>query len=86
VIVEPLYAWALPTELVAHRSTWLKVAQTYKQLNAPFGTFGQATLIVSTRGMKSGSWPTIASTASCPQTSRHGRRSATRWRARCVTC
>jgi len=55
VIAEPLYAWALPTELVTHRSTWLKLAQTYKQLNAPFGQFGMSTLLVSTAALKSGS-------------------------------
>jgi hypothetical protein len=55
VIVEPLYAWTLPTELVIHRATWLRLAQTYKQLNAPFGAFGKSTLIVSTAALESGS-------------------------------
>ena len=55
VIIEPLYGWASPLEIVGHRSIWLKLAQVYKQLNAPFGAFGQATLIVSTRALKSGS-------------------------------
>jgi hypothetical protein len=55
VIAEPLFAWALPPEMRAHRATWLRLAQTYKQLNAPFGQFGMSTLIVSTAALKSGS-------------------------------
>jgi hypothetical protein len=55
VIAEPLYQWALPAELAAHKATWLRLADTYKQLNAPFGAFSQSALEVSTRAIKSGS-------------------------------
>jgi len=54
-IIEPLFGWAVPTQVQTHRATWLRLAQTYKQLNAPFGQFGMSTLIVSTAALKSGS-------------------------------
>jgi hypothetical protein len=54
VIIEPLYGWAVPIQVQTHRATWLRLAQTYKQLNAAFGAFGQSTLVVSTRALNSG--------------------------------
>jgi hypothetical protein len=53
VVAEPLYAWALPRTVLAHRETWLRLAAAYKQLNAPFGAFGMATLKISTQAVKS---------------------------------
>lgn len=55
VLVEALRSSALPPSLRAHRATWLRLARTYKQLNAPFGTFGKEVLKVSTDALKSGS-------------------------------
>jgi hypothetical protein len=54
VVVEPLYGWAVPLELRAHRAAWLGLASTYKQLNAPFGSFSMAALKVSTTALASG--------------------------------
>jgi hypothetical protein len=54
VLAEPLFDWALPQTLRAHRETLLQLGAVYKQLNAPFGTFGMDTLIASTRAVKSG--------------------------------
>jgi hypothetical protein len=53
VVAEPLYAWALPKTVLAHRETWLRLAAAYKQLNAPFGEFGMATLKISTQAINS---------------------------------
>ncbi len=55
VVVEPLYAWAVPQSLLAHRETWLRLARAYKQLNGTFGSFSMAALAVSTRALASGS-------------------------------
>jgi hypothetical protein len=55
VIAEPLYAWAIPTQLAAHRASWLGLAATYKRLNAPFGDFSQLALEISTKAIESGS-------------------------------
>ncbi len=55
VVAEPLYAWAVPQQLRAHRAAWLALASAYKQLNAPFGTFSMAALKVSTAALASGS-------------------------------
>ena len=54
VIAEPLYDWAVPQTLRAHRETLLRLGEAYKQLNAPFGSFGKDTLVASTRAIKSG--------------------------------
>jgi hypothetical protein len=54
-VVEPLYAWAVPQSLRAHRETLLRLGATYKQLNAAFGIFAMDTLKVSTRALASGS-------------------------------
>ena len=54
VLAEPLFDWAVPQTLRAHRATLLRLGAVYKQLNAPFGTFGLETLVASTRAVKSG--------------------------------
>ncbi len=54
-VVEPLYDWAVPQSLRAHRATLLKLANTYKQINAAFGRFAMDTLKVSTKALVSGS-------------------------------
>jgi len=53
VLVEPLFDWAVPQTLRAHRETLLRLAAMYKQINAPLGAFGQATLAVSTAAIES---------------------------------
>jgi hypothetical protein len=52
-VVEPLYDWAVPQTLSAHRATLLKLASVYKQLNASFGTFAMDTLKASTLALAS---------------------------------
>jgi hypothetical protein len=54
VVAEPLFDWALPQTLRAHRETLLRLGVVYKQLNAPFGSFGKDTLVASTHAVKSG--------------------------------
>ncbi len=54
VLLEPLHAVAVPASLRAHRATLLRLGAAYKQLNAPFGAFSRATLVASTRALKSG--------------------------------
>ena len=46
---------AIPAALHAHGPTWQKMAAAYKQLNASFGEFSMATLMISTRALASGS-------------------------------
>ena len=53
VLVEPLFDWAVPQTLRAHRETLLRLAAIYKQINAPLGEFGQATLAMSTTAIES---------------------------------
>jgi hypothetical protein len=55
VLVDQLEAWAVPQSLRAHRETLRRLGEIYKQLNAPFGSFGSDTLKASTRALKSGS-------------------------------
>jgi hypothetical protein len=55
VLLDQLYAWAVPQTLRAHRETLRRLGEVYKQLNAPFGQFGMDTLAISTRAVKSGS-------------------------------
>ena len=55
VIAEPLFDWAVPQTLRAHRETLLRLGDAYKQLNAPFGSFGMSMLTASTKAIKSGS-------------------------------
>ncbi len=53
VLFEDLYDWAVSQSLRAHRETLLRLAQVYKQINAPVGQLGLASLIVSTRALES---------------------------------
>ena len=55
VLIDQLYAWAVPQTLVAHREALRRLGAAYKQLNAPFGQFSMATLGASTRAIKGGS-------------------------------
>lgn len=55
VLFNQLYAWAVPQSLNANRGILSMLSDTYKQLNAPFGTFGMDLLAASTRAIKSGS-------------------------------
>ena len=52
-VVEPLYDWAVPVSLTAHRETLLRLGAVYKQLNAAFGEFAMATLQASTTALAS---------------------------------
>jgi len=54
-ITEPLYAWALPQSLRAHRETLLRLGAVYKQINAAVGQLGLDSLRISTQAMESGS-------------------------------
>ncbi len=54
VLFEDLYDWAVPQSLRAHRETLIRLAQVYKQINAPVGELGLASLGVSTRALESG--------------------------------
>jgi hypothetical protein len=54
-VVEPLYDWAIPQTLRAHRETLLRLGAVYKQLNASFGQFAMDTLTASTGALASGS-------------------------------
>jgi arylsulfatase A-like enzyme len=55
VLVEPLYDWAVPPSLRAHHETVIRLAQAYKQINAPVGGLGLATLRISTQALESSS-------------------------------
>jgi hypothetical protein len=55
VVIEPLYAWAVPIQVQAHRAAWLGLARAYKQLNATFGAFSMAALRISTSALSGGS-------------------------------
>jgi hypothetical protein len=55
VLIDQLVDWAVPQSLRAHRETLRRLGDVYKQLNAPFGSFGMDTLAASTRAVKSGS-------------------------------
>src|SRR5439155_9972148 len=55
VIVEGLRPGVLPRSLKENRDTYLDVARTYKQLNAPYGTFAAHAIKASTRALASGS-------------------------------
>ena len=54
-ITEPLYAWALPPSLLAHRETLLRLGAVYKQINAAVGQLGLDSLQISTQALESGS-------------------------------
>jgi len=76
VLIDQLVDWAVPQSLRAHRETLRRLGEVYKQLNAPFGSFGMDTLAASTRAVKSGSssddgtYTTIESQISSLTTSR----------------
>jgi hypothetical protein len=53
VLIDQLYDWAVPQTLRGHRETLRRLGEVYKQLNAPFGDFSQATLVLSTAAIKS---------------------------------
>ncbi len=53
ILAEILTGAALPQGLRAQRETFLQLATTYKQLNAPFGDLARASLSVSTRALAS---------------------------------
>lgn len=55
VLMEILAEGALPRALRSHHETLLRLAQLYKQINAPVGALGLASVKMSTRGLKSGS-------------------------------
>ena len=54
-VVEPLFDWAVPQTLRAHRETLLRLGEVYKQLTASFGSFAMYTLVASTKALASGS-------------------------------
>ena len=54
-LFEVTETWAQPQTLRAHRETLTRLAQTYKQINAPVGTLSLATLKLSTMGLASAS-------------------------------
>jgi hypothetical protein len=51
VLSQELARSAIPKRLRPHATALVRLAGWYKQLNAPFGTFGHVTLGASTRGM-----------------------------------
>jgi hypothetical protein len=53
VLFDQLDAWAVPPALNAHPDTARRLGEVYKQLNAPFGTFGMDTLVASTQAIRS---------------------------------
>jgi hypothetical protein len=53
VLFEDLEGWALPTALRNGRGLTMQMAQVYKQINAPVGQLGLASLDISTRALES---------------------------------
>jgi len=53
VLIEALAKQVLPQGLIAHREVLRRLIPIYKQLNAPFGSFGMDTLVASTRALES---------------------------------
>jgi len=53
VLIEMLTENALPRALRAHERTLLRLGQLYKQINAPVGALGLASVKMSTRGLES---------------------------------
>jgi hypothetical protein len=53
VLIDQLDDSALPEAILAHRDAIRRLGAVYKQLNAPFGDFSQATLVMSTNAIKS---------------------------------
>ncbi len=54
VIVEPLFGWAVPQTLRAHRETLLRLGDVHKPVNAAFGSFAMDLLAASTKPLASG--------------------------------
>jgi hypothetical protein len=54
VLIEMLAENAVPRALRAHEDTLLRLGQLYKQINAPVGALGLASVKISTRGLESG--------------------------------
>jgi hypothetical protein len=54
VLAGQLNKQVLPVNVRQHYSTYLKLKEAYKQLNAPFGQFALSTLAASTRAIRSG--------------------------------
>jgi hypothetical protein len=52
-VVQPLFDWAVPQTLRAHRETVIRLGDVYKQLNAAFGSFAMDTLKASTKALGS---------------------------------
>jgi len=55
VLFEDLQGWAVPPALQKNRGINMQLAQAYKQINAPVGPLGLATLNTSTLALESGS-------------------------------
>jgi hypothetical protein len=53
VLTEALDKHAIPQRLFEHRKTTNELGAIYEQLNAPFGQFGNDTLVASTRAITS---------------------------------
>jgi outer membrane murein-binding lipoprotein Lpp len=53
VLIDQLDDSALPQAVLDHRDAIRRLGAVYKQLNAPFGDFSQATLVMSTNAIKS---------------------------------
>jgi len=54
VLIEPLFDYAVPTTLLAHRKTLLTLGNVYKMINAPVAQLGQDSLRISTIALASG--------------------------------
>jgi hypothetical protein len=54
VLVEMLNSTKLPASLTKHQETLIRLGQTYKDINAPFGQLGMDTLTISTTAVTSG--------------------------------
>ena len=54
IIAPQLEQKVLPSAIRNHYDTFVRLSETYKQLNAPFGQFAMNTLQASTRAIKSG--------------------------------
>lgn len=55
VLFEDLEGWAVPPALQRNRGINMRLAQVYKQINAPLGQLGLTSLSISTQALKSGS-------------------------------
>ena len=53
-LFEVMTGWAVPAAVAGRLDTTLQLAQSYKQINAPVGPLGLATLSISTQALSSG--------------------------------